>query len=476
MFKSENLERSRVIVAILFLSSILNCREPSAEKSSITRNPASLLEGEQYGVEVLPGIIALTGHDLRPFQTTFRLPEIADPYVNFLKDSVLISGTAQYSLKFRSVESIQRGGPYEVIWNNYYYSDGSPMEGNGYYAHSWDMKQALWNVPSQSSLRLWNPAKDIQPPLAVWYGGHMRPRAAEHVSHWPEDNFSRDVFAFVEKEPGKWFSLESSIFSLTGNWPRSQGNFLGHRYGHQITMIPKLESDKSLSHRAVVFYEEVTEINRDGSPAVTKIFMDEMTSPTQTKGKPVELITPLNPFTGKFYPSAIRENGSALVEGPLYFRFLFEGELWEAIGFSAGSFYSKYPSCFASRKVSDGLQGKPFQIDLTEDGSDFYNAGAELGQILNLVGGPGRPAVIVGPDGMAIPGPEGTLQMLVHGYRRDILPDNDYEQFPTKYRLDQMFRSIFYTPLKVQKTPKGFLRFHVPVPRGLKPQWGQQGF
>jgi hypothetical protein len=221
-----------------------------------------------------------------------------------------------------------------------------------------------------------------------------------------------------------------------------------------------------------VFYEEVTAIHADGSPAVTKIFMDEMVTPTQARGQPVELISPMNPVNGKFYPSSIRENGSALVEGPLYFRFTFEGELWEAIGFSAGSFYSNYPSCFASRKVSDGIQGKPYQLDLNEDGSDLNDAGIELGKALNLIGGPGRPAVIVGPDGTAILDPQNQLQVLVHGYRQDILPDNDYGKFPTKYRLDQMFRSIVYAPLQVsRKKSNGSVQFKIPVPEGVKPTW-----
>jgi hypothetical protein len=177
----------------------------------------------------------------------------------------------------------------------------------------------------------------------------------------------------------------------------------------------------------------------------------------------VELISPFNPRTGQPYPSTIREDGSVLVEGPLYFRFQFGGELWEAIGFSAGSFYSRYPSAFASRRVSDGLLGKPYQIDLLDDGSDLHDAGAELGSLLGLIGGPGRPSVMVDSDGMALPDSSGDLRLLVHAYRKDILPDNNYGGFPTKYSLDQMYRVIIQAKLKVEQRPNGRLRFKIAV-------------
>jgi hypothetical protein len=153
-----------------------------------------------------------------------------------------------------------------------------------------------------------------------------------------------------------------------------------------------------------------------------------------------------------------------LVEGPIYFRFEFEGEDWEAIGFSSGSFYSHYPAAFASRKVSDGLLGRPYQIDLTDDGTDIHDAGFELGALLNLIGGPGRPSVIVDRNGTAIRDSQGNLKLLVHAYRKDILPDNNYGGFPTKYSLNQMYRVIIEATLKVELKPNGVLRFNIAVP------------
>lgn len=458
--------------------------------------------GHQQGQEVLPGIMVLTGQDLKPYQTQFKIPELADPYATQLQDSVVISGTAQYFLKFKSHEEIRRGGPYQIIWNDYYYADGTPMEGERFYAHSWDMKPVLWaatpsaekaddgdalalsrtpatgpgtataNTEAPTRPRLWDPARDKDPPLQVWYGGHMRPQPGRKTAQWPEDNYSRDVFAFIEKQPGKWFSLENSIFALHGTWPRARGNFLGHRYGHQIIMIPKLDPETGERREvASVFYEEVTEVRKDGFPAVTQIFMDEMITPYHAQGKPVALIDFIHPKTKKPYPSAIREGGATLVEGPLYFRFRFKGEEWEAIGFSAGSFYGNYPASFASRKVTDGLKGKPYRLDLKDDGSDLHDAGAELGKLLKLAGGPARPAVMVAPDGRAKLGPKGELQVLVHAYRRDILPDHDYAQHPVKYRFDQMFRVMIYAHLQVSQGPRGALRFDIKVPKGHEPTW-----
>lgn len=372
-------------------------------------------------------------------QFSNEVPELADPYVTHLEDSVVVSGTAQYYLKYKSLEDIRLGGAHQVLWNDYYYADGTPMEGERKYAHSWDMKPVLWVQDANGRSRLWNRLKDKQAPLLVWYGGHMRPQKVQKTSRWPEDNYSRDVFAFTEKEPGKWFSAKDSIFAARKSWPRTQGNFLGHRYGHQIVMSPQ--------QTPVVYYEEVTEVRTDGSPLVTKIFVDEMLTPFEAKGSPVELISPINQASGKSFPSATREDGAALVEGPLYFRFSFEGEQWEAIGFSAGSYYSRYPSCFAYRKVSEGMSGKPYQLDLTDDGSDFHDAGAELGKQLNVTGGPGRPAVIVDQDGFAIPSPDGSLQLLAHAYPNDIRP--------------RTFRVAFYANLRIEKTAKGGLRFRM---------------
>jgi len=414
------------------------------------------------GREVLPGIMVLTGHDLRPFQTSFELPELADPYVTLFKDAVLISGTAQYSLKLKSVEDISRGGPYQIVWNEFLYPDGTPMADNRFAAPSWDMKPVLWASLKDAPPRIWDPAKDTAPPQIIWYGGHMRPGPGKTAAHWPADNYSRDIFAFLEKLPGKWFSMAESLFPARGTWPRATGNYLGHRYGHQIVNVRGVPT---------VFYEEVTDVRGDGSPAVTKIFMDEMANPLQARGQPVELVSPTDAASGRTFPSAVREDRSALVEGPLYFSFEFEGEEWEAIGFSAGSFYGRYASCFASRKVSDGRLGKPYQLDLTDDGSDLHDAGELLRPALNLAGGPGRPAVIVGPDGKTILDARGKLQLLVHGYRRDILPDLDYVGFPTKYRLDQMFRVMIHATLDVRKGRNGALRFQIAVPRGRKPDW-----
>lgn len=379
-----------------------------------------------------PGIAWITGRDA-------TLPELADPYVTSLgDDSFVVSGTAPYHLAFPSLEAMRRGESSHVVWNDFHYPDGTPMEGGRTGAHSWDMKPTLWSRSLQGRPRIWEAARDSEPPLVVWYGGRMRPRSGQKTSQWPDDNYSRDVFAFVERGPGKWFSLERSIFSGRENWPRKIGDFKGHRYGHQIVMG---------ADGAVVFYEEVTRTRESGWPAVTTIFMDRMASPFQAGGRPVELISPTDPVTGKFYPSTVREDGSALVEGPLYFRFQFEGEAWEAIGFSAGSYYGRYPACFASRKVSDGLRGKPYLLDLNDDGTDLHDAGAELGRALRLRGGPGRPSVIVRRDGQAIQAPQGGLQILFHGYRPG-----------------EAYRVTMYAILRVGRGQRGGLRFEIAAP------------
>lgn len=433
------------------------------------RAPANISSGPRQGREVLPGILVLTGYDLQPLQTRFKLPELADPYVTQLPDSVIISGTAPYFMRFRNLEDLWRGGPYELVWPEFSYANGTRM-----LETSWDLKPSLWFNAGKSGRggavpHLWSPRSGHAPATLVWYGGHMRPEPGGKIAFWPRDNFSRDVFAFEKTGPGHWRSRGDSIFPRVRS--QATGNYLGHRYGHQITLVPT-EVRGRRAARPAVFYEEVTSVRADGSPAVTEILEDEMKSPFQAAGKPERLISPVNPADGKPYPSTIREDGAALVEGPLYFRFFLDGEEWEAIGFSAGSFYGRYPACFASRRVADGLRGKPYQLDLTDDGRDLHDAGAALGMALGLAGGPGRPAVVTSPDGRAVRGPDGSLRVLVHAYRRDVLPDNDFSGFPTRYRLDQMFRIVILATLKVEKGPRGVLRFRIAVPKGRKPDWG----
>jgi hypothetical protein len=464
------------LALIAFFLTFAACSDgPRSNEASITCVPgvrsASLIPSQGFGRSILDRVTVLTGSDLKPYQTCFNVPELADPFMTLLKDGVVISGTAQYMLRFRTIDDIAGGGPYQVIWNDFYYSDLTPMEGNHFYAHSWDMKPVPWVwVEADHRYHVWDPAIDRDPPQVVWYGGHMRPQGTGEVSRWPEDNFSRDVFAFVENTPGKWVSLKDSIFVRRKDWPRASGSFLGHRYGSQIVMVPKAPGANP-SVVPVVFFEEVTEVRSWGGPAVTKIFMDEMASPYEARGNPVELVSPIDPVTGQAYPSAVREDGSALVEGPLYFRFRFDGEEWEAIGFSAGSFYGRYPAVFASRRVQDGFQGRPFRIDLNDEGDDFNDAGEALGKVLDLVGGPARPSVLVNSSGQAILDSQSRLQVLVHGYRKDILPDADDSGFPTKYRLDQMFRILVYATLEVSRGPLGALRFRISVPEGQAPNW-----
>jgi hypothetical protein len=421
----------------LLLTLLFGCSagSPQLQQSSVpSRQIAANVD--RWGKEVLPGIIVLTGFD-------DSLPEIADPYETQLTDSILISGTGNFSLKFRSLEDIRHGGPYRVAWNDYFDDKGSPL-GSG---ESWDLKPTLWINSQAAQPKLFDPAHDKGSPLKVWYGGHMR-RETAGAAQWPQDNYSRDVFAFLEKNPGEWFSFADSLFAQKKDWPRAAGSYLGHRYGHQISAVPRIAAS-GIERVPAVFFEEVTAVRSDGSPSMTEIFMDEMQSPYLARGAAVELISPINPVTGAFYPSTIREDGSALVEGPLYFRFRFENEDWEAIGFSAGSYYAKYPSAFASRRVLDGLEGKPYQLDLTDDGTDLHDAGASLGQLLKMTGGPGRPAVIVDAQGNAIPTADGSLQLLVHGYRHDVPGPN--------------YRVVIYATLKVKKKANGSLRFDIPV-------------
>src|SRR4051812_41618856 len=96
---------------------------------------------DHSGKEVLPGVIQLTGFDS-------TLPEIADPYLTQIGDSYLISGTSEFSLRFNSLQDLSQGGPYEILWNRFYYGNGSRME-----SPSWDLKPTVWG--SQ----------------VIWYGG-----------------------------------------------------------------------------------------------------------------------------------------------------------------------------------------------------------------------------------------------------------------------------------------------------------------
>src|SRR4051812_28956483 len=86
--------------------------------SSVYATPPWKMPAVQRGKEVLPGVMVLVGQNLKSSAASSGplLPELADPYATVMKDSVLVSGTAPYALRFLSLRDMARGKAPSIIW------------------------------------------------------------------------------------------------------------------------------------------------------------------------------------------------------------------------------------------------------------------------------------------------------------------------------------------------------------------------
>jgi hypothetical protein len=127
-------------------------------------------------------------------------------------------------------------------------------------------------------------------------------------------------------------------------------------------------------------------------------------------------------------------------------------------------------------------------LDLNERGDDLNNAAVDIAKFLNLMGA-GRPSVMSWPNGNAMLDSLGNIKVLLHGYRKDILPNHDWSKFPAKdlpleqqvssektikprqYGLNEMFRVIIQSSLEVKKDTRGFLNFRIRVPENSVAKW-----
>lgn len=88
----------------------------------------------------------------------------------------------------------------------------------------------------------------------------------------------------------------------------------------------------------------------------------------------------------------------------------------------------------------------PYTPFLTADQSDLMDFGSDLKKRYRL-SWLGRPALFQTPTG--------EYEMLFHGVRIDILPNNDYAHWPSKYNLWDFFRCIFKSKVELSLDTAG---------------------
>ncbi|MES3038620.1 MAG: hypothetical protein V4736_12005, partial [Bdellovibrionota bacterium] len=149
----------------------------------------------------------------------------------------------------------------------------------------------------------------------------------------------------------------------------------------------------------------------------------------RSEGKEISIL----PIGENPYPSLKRTGGGFLAEGPRPTQVKIHGKKFFLLGFSTGDFPTD--SYHINYLWSISMMG-PYKPLLNADKKDLLDLGKDLKARYNL-SWVGRPSLFETPSG--------EYEMLFHGVRTDILPDNDYTTWPTKYNLWDFFRCIFKT-------------------------------
>lgn len=208
--------------------------------------------------------------------------------------------------------------------------------------------------------------------LTVAYASVMNaPLGMAHAS-WPEDNWSRRVYAFT-KEGRKWVRAPHPLFDAVPEEP----TWLGHGYGHDF-----LQDE----HGTYAFYEKVTE-EREGHPWRTDIFARRMVNAFEADDQEISILN----LKKKSWPAVRRSFGGKLAEGPRPFRV---GNHY-FISFSGGDYNSEnYGIHLLVAKKALG----PYEPYLNAAGMDLKDFSKDLEKKIKLTWGAGRAVFFVWQD------------------------------------------------------------------------------
>ncbi|HEX4922781.1 MAG TPA: hypothetical protein VFV50_01805, partial [Bdellovibrionales bacterium] len=366
------------------------------------------------GRRLAPGLVQLTGTHLQKGQTVHTRPELPDPSPPFVAadGSVEVYGSALHYIRFQNWDVFARGGPFELVDLDLRYPAGAMM--SNVYGHPWDVLKA--RIRYKTSTR------------EILIAGSMSPTGGRARARWPHDNVTRRLFAF-ECHDGVWTRHQRPLFGD----PHS--GWVGHCYGgnlYQRGCELTGEFDFASEDPAYLFYERVTEGDRERGPRVTELFARRLYS-LERAGAEVKILGAGDPP----WPSTRRTIGGTLVEGPRPVRMSAGGEEFYVLGFSSGDFPTdKYALNWAwSREILG-----PYEPALTSDGADLADLGHDVREQFHL-SWTGRPVFYQTP--------EGSWEMMFHGVHKAVLPENDYKHWPERYKLWEFYRCLFKARLKV---------------------------
>lgn len=367
--------------------------------------------GQRKGVQIEDGLHQITGTALRHGQRTFDVPELPDPAPPYVTKSgeVEIYGSAKYFIRFRSWNDFANAGCYEIV--------NLPVRGpgvtlyNAQYTHPWDMRKYRVETRNDGTRE-------------VLIGGSMSATRGRPNPIWPEDNINRRIYFFRINFLNEWIrDVLPIVESISNRW-------LGHSYGGNL--IQENSRDPNvIEERAEgqigFFYEKVSD-DRNNTPYATEIFAVRMSDfDSVLPGSEMKIMGVQRPH----YPATARPSGGFLIEGPRPLQIEVSGQKFFVVGFSSGDFPTD--SYYLNVMWSKNLFG-PYTPLLTEDGKDLLDLGFSLKDRYGL-SFVGRPSFYRAPDGKH--------EMLFHAVVKDILPDNDYTKWPTKYQLWEFHRSLF---------------------------------
>jgi hypothetical protein len=380
------------------------------------------------GMRLSEGLFLLTGAHLQPGREEPCLEELADPAPPLVTErgEVEIYGSGRYFLRYASWSEFERGGAYRIVPLDLRYPGGESYTGT--YTHPWDLRKYRVEAPGE-------------PGREVLVGGAMSATEGRAAARWPEDNINRRIFLFHRDATDRWIRARTPLVGeVASGW-------LGHSYGgnffqpgaaHPGVLRPGATGD------ILFFYEKVDEVGPmgDGTPGPfrTQIYARRVAAGSlATTGPEVRIIGVGEPP----YPATRRSIGGYLVEGPRPIELRIAGRTLYLVTFSSGDFPTDgYAMNYAWATRPLG----PYHPVLDRSGTDLVDLGAELKQRHGL-SWVGRPVIYRTRPGQ--------YEMLFHAVRRNLLPDNDYRRWPTRYPLWRFFRSIFKVRLRIQLAPDG---------------------
>ena len=352
--------------------------------------------------------------------------------------AVEIYGSAKYFIRYKDWNEFETGGCYEIVPLALY--NPGYIGFDGVYDQPWDIRKfQTYNISG------------VRRDMIV--AGAMSPLHGRVAPLWPDDNISRRIYFFRPDTTGRWLRDQDPIVG------EPLDDWMNHSYGGNLIQVGSsapgvIREDKP--GEIAVFYERVSNIS-GGTPFVTEIFAKKLTSLGNFVGNIPSVEVPILSVGDHPFPATKRTSGGYLMEGPRPIELEIEGQTFYIIAFSSGDFSTD--SYTMNLAWSHQLLG-PYKPILDKAGDDLRDFGHELKKSYDL-SWVGRPSLFKNPSGQT--------EMLFHGVRKSILPDNNYTQWPFKYQLWEFFRCIFKinVELKLDANDEPVMKLTFPQPSAI---------